>query len=193
MRILESLGNKISVNKALYYILNLTWGLPLTIIGFLIFLVLLPFGRVKRFKHMINLELRSKKIYWGMSIGMVFISGKDFPTYAKYHEFGHSVQNAIFGPFMLFIVSIPSSIRFWFRRIQRMFGKEPRYAYDYIWFEGSATNIGNWYRTYCFKEADKFIKNWEQEFLIKPTTKNYVDGATGNHETRVEKKEEEKN
>ena len=39
------------------------------------------------------------------------------------HEFGHSFQNAILGPFMIFLVSIPSAIRYWYQTIRESKGK----------------------------------------------------------------------
>ena len=55
------------------------------------------------------------------------------------HEYGHTFQNAILGPFFIFIVAIPSAIRYWYRE----FSKKTQPDYDAIWFEGSATEIGN--------------------------------------------------
>jgi len=147
MRIfIVNLGNKVSRSKALYYILNLTWGLPMAILGFLITLVLLPFGRIKRFGYTYGIELHANT-GWGFSVGTMFVYGYNSRASIglKSHEFGHSVQNAIFGPFMPFLVYIPSATRFWFRNFQMKRGITPKTGYDDIWFEGSATNIGEVY------------------------------------------------
>ena len=62
------------------------------------------------------------------------------------HELGHSMQNCRFGPFMPFLVGIPSSFRYHARRIfTRITGKEPRSPYDAAWFEGQATAVGREY------------------------------------------------
>ena len=53
------------------------------------------------------------------------------------------IQNAILGPFMPFVVGIPSAIRYWYRELKyNRKGKVPPTSYDSIWFEGQATRIG---------------------------------------------------
>ena len=58
------------------------------------------------------------------------------------HEYGHSLQNCILGPFMLIVVNLPSTVRYWYRRIAMSLGKAPKKPYDSIWFEGQATKWG---------------------------------------------------
>lgn len=56
------------------------------------------------------------------------------------HEAGHGLQNIIFGPFQIILVSIPSAIRFWYRELKYYRkGKTPPTDYDSVWFEGMAT------------------------------------------------------
>ena len=43
---------------------------------------------------------------------------------------------------MIFLVSAPSSIRYWQRRIKTRLRKPLKTAYDDIWFEGQATRLG---------------------------------------------------
>ena len=63
--------------------------------------------------------------------------------HTRRHEFGHSLQNLIFGPFTLFVVGIPSACRYWYQRIMQNKGKKfPADWYDSIWFEGGATKTG---------------------------------------------------
>lgn len=125
-----------------YYLLNLTWGLPLTIIGYILLLLLLPFGKVKKFLGVPYLEFKKQK-GWGFSIGIVSFVTKNPSISLLEHEFGHSVQNAIFGPFTLFIISLPSVIRFHYRELKTMITNNlPKKPYDSIWFEKSATIIG---------------------------------------------------
>ena len=66
------------------------------------------------------------------------------------HECGHGLQNIIWGPLMLFVISIPSVIRFWYRRHQNKKGIYNLKAYDAIWFENQATR---WGYTYFYKVA----------------------------------------
>lgn len=134
-------GVKLSNKKYLYFFLNFTWGLLLTLLGYFLMLILLPFGRVRRYSYTLYFEF-NKKTGWGFSLGTVFFVGKQADKSIKEHEFGHTVQNAILGPFMIFLVSIPSVVRFWYRDYLYSQGKYRQTPYDSVWFEGSASYIG---------------------------------------------------
>lgn len=56
------------------------------------------------------------------------------------HEFGHTLQNALFGIFMPFI-GIASFVRATMRRIQQKNGKILP-PYDSVWWESQATHWG---------------------------------------------------
>lgn len=153
-KLINSLGNKLVLHPVIYYILNFTWGLLLTLVGFLLMLILLPFGRVKRYGYILYLELR-KDFGAGFSIGTVFFTGPRPGMILKEHEFGHTVQNAILGPFMLILVAIPSMLRFWYRRFLYSHGKYPKHEYDAVWFEGTATSIGHSHSFYVRNSIKK--------------------------------------
>lgn len=70
------------------------------------------------------------------------------------HEMGHGLQTLVFGPFMPFIISIPSMIRFWIRRYKMSKG-EKLPPYDSVWIEGTATKYGTKY----------FGKMWKEHLL----------------------------
>lgn len=65
------------------------------------------------------------------------------------HEWGHSIQNIIFGPLFPLLIGVPSLIRATYRTIVIEKGIK-KYSdlpdYDAIWFEGWATAIGRKYR-----------------------------------------------
>jgi len=128
----------------LYYILNILWGFPLTLLGYIVLLFSLPFGRVMKLNGTLCFVFKKEKP-WGMSIGMVIFIGSNsvYDIQMLEHEYGHTMQNAIFGPLTLFLVSIPSAVRFWFRSYRTSIGKPPKTDYDAVWFEGSATKIGH--------------------------------------------------
>lgn len=138
---ISRVGIKVSNKKYLYFFLNFTWGLLLTLLGYFLMLILLPLGRVRRYSYTLYFEF-NKETAWGFSIGVVFFVGKQANKDIKDHEFGHTVQNAILGPFMIFLVAIPSLVRFWYRNYLYSRGKYPKTTYDSIWFEGSASYIG---------------------------------------------------
>lgn len=129
----------------LYYLLNLTWGLLGTLMGSVIALVLIITG---------NKPIRYGPCYyfiigksWGGFEGVFFFliadcMPKEHTEHTKEHEFGHSFQNALFGPFMIFVVLIPSIVRYWHQRIRQSKGLSNA-DYDSIWFEGSASEGGS--------------------------------------------------
>lgn len=127
-------------HKWLYYLLNFTWGLPMTLVGLIALLFLLPM-HPKRFCNCIC--VRTKGSWGGLSLGIVAIRDTISTELITCHEYGHTFQNAIFGPFMPFVVTIPSAIRYWHRyfKYERK-GIMPVTDYDAIWFEGTATELG---------------------------------------------------
>lgn len=149
------LGVFVGKHPILYYILNFTWGLLGNIAGVIVFLCLLPV-RIPRRTTMFALAIESNLLLdghktqkgvrnnWGFSLGIFFFTsaGAYNDILINIHEFGHSCQNAVFGPFHLFLVEIPSAIRYWHRIIQQRRGKTLTTKYDDIWFEGSASEIG---------------------------------------------------
>lgn len=155
----NDLGFSISKRPVIYYILNFTWGLFTTLLGYLLLLILLPFGKVKRFHYTLYLEFH-KDIHAGFSIGTVFFVRKNASEGMIIHEFGHTLQNAMFGPLTLLLIYLPSVIRFWYRELYtKITSKHPKKDYYEIWFEYQATLIGTRFDRYKFQlELDKAIK-----------------------------------
>lgn len=128
-------------HKLIYYALQFTWALPMTLIGFLVFFVVSPFSEIAHDTGVIH--LRIGKSWGGVSIGVTTITDTTSIDKVSWHELGHTYQNALYGPFMPFLVSIPSFFRYWWRELKYVRkGLTPPTAYDDIWFEGSATEIG---------------------------------------------------
>lgn len=135
-------GGFVAKHPILFYILNFTWGLLYTLIGLIIFIVMLPFGKIKKFEYVLYLRTRING-GWGFEQGITFMVSKDSDyLYVQKHELGHTIQNAVLGPFQLFIVAIPSVIRYWYRYIHERKGKEFKTTYDEIWFEYTANELG---------------------------------------------------
>lgn len=129
------------LNKTLYYLLSLTWGLPLTVVGGIVSAILLILGfKPKRFGWCWCFEIGEN--WGGIELGLAFITNKNAPHRLKAHEFGHGIQNCYFGPLMIPVICIPSVIRYWFRELQYKLGKTNLPDYDAIWFEGQATKLG---------------------------------------------------
>ncbi len=75
-------------------------------------------------------------------MGLMFLRDwKSREEYINPHEFGHTVQNCLFGPLFPFLVAIPSATRYWLREI---FPNKEWGPYDGAWFEDAATQCGDY-------------------------------------------------
>ena len=126
-----------------FYLLSFTWGLPMTLIGGLVALVLLIGGnKPTRFGWVWHFDF---EIDWGVSLGLVMLCPKGYSSALwslRCHEHGHALQNIYLGPLFPLLVGIPSVIRFWVRELNTLRNHPPKTDYDDIWFEGSATASG---------------------------------------------------
>lgn len=132
-----------------YFILSYTWGLVWSVVGILwSIIMLITFHKPHIFRTSWYFVSWFKG-GWGFELGNCFVISKDCvddikngDLYILCHEAGHNYQNAIFGPFFIFLV-IAGIVRYWYREIKYYHkGLEPKTDYDDIWFEGSATAIG---------------------------------------------------
>ncbi len=139
----------------LYYILSYTWGIITTTIGWIVYL----FTRIFLFKIIKEHGRFGPCCYvmlgnnWGgLEMGTTFLiadeMGDKWTLHTKCHECGHTFQNALLGPFAIFLSFIPSFIRYWYQTVAKKKNKKVK-PYDQIWFEGSATTIGT---NYCRHE-----------------------------------------
>lgn len=127
-----------------FWVLSLTWGLPMTLCGALVAAALVVTGHKPRmFHHLVYFEVG--RGWGGFGCGAFFVVNRGAGLHLKQHEAGHGIQNIILGVFMPFVVSIPSAIRYWYREYLVKSGKK-RYSelpsYDSMWFEGWATALG---------------------------------------------------
>lgn len=133
------------IKGILFWVLSLTWGLPMTLIGVICALALLVTGhKPYRFHYLIYFEVGEG--WGGFELGAFFVVNKGAGLPIKQHESGHGLQNIMLGIFMPFLVSIPSCMRYWYREILVRSGKKRYHElpdYDSIWFEGWATRLGN--------------------------------------------------
>lgn len=127
--------------KYLFYILNFTWGIIMNIIGAIGAAYFSATG-VKPIRHAGNIVYKFGHRWGGISLGIFTFMNLEAGEYTLNHEFGHSIQNAIFGPLFPFIVGIPSLIRCQKFNNNTRKGIPNEEDYDAIWFEGSATYWG---------------------------------------------------
>ena len=137
----------------LMWVLRLTWGLPASVIGFFVFLwSLTQHPKIGYIANTIVVEVRAKpgESGWGLQGGIFIFSNTNSiwnRDHLLYHEWGHAwPQMLATGPLQLFLVLIPSTIRFWYRELQYRNGKHDLPPYDSVWFEGTASRWGrSWF------------------------------------------------
>ncbi len=126
-----------------YWILSLTWGGLMTWIGLIgMFVCVCCGGKIKRNGYGFIVVIGHN--WGGVNFGLVsFINKYNRIGYfedTRRHEFGHSLQNIVFGPLHIFIVALPSAIRCWiYRHVAKV---RERVDYYDIWFERTATEYG---------------------------------------------------
>lgn len=138
----------LSKYRWLYYLLHFTWGIVMTIIaglvaGILAFVNLFTKNMKFKIYHGI-LEIRLFRSWGGCNLGLVCLRDTTSTESVSKHEVGHSFQVWL-GILVPFVVGIPSSIRWWIRRLQPNKYHKP---YSSIWFEDSADQVGRYVTKY---------------------------------------------
>ena len=128
--------------KKLFYILNFTWGIIMNIIGAIGAMLVMFDTGVKPIHHADNVVFKFGHYWGGVSLGIFTFMCLEADEHTLNHEFGHSIQNAIFGPFFIPLVAIPSFIRCQKFNNNIKKGIPNEEDYDAAWFEGSATKWG---------------------------------------------------
>lgn len=136
------------MNKKAYTIIQWTWGLPQTLAGMTLSRIYRGSPKTEYNGASVTLWDRSD----GLSLGKyIFVpdgscdkseTGKTRSFDMLRHEYGHTMQSLVLGPFYLIAVGLPSLI--WsrlpyFKKLRMKTGKR----YDSILIERSATYIGN--------------------------------------------------
>ena len=141
----------------LYWILQLTWGLLMTFIGAIVVLFCIIFLKGKVHKNGYTIIVEVGNNWGGLELGAFALCGgyttscvdEYWFQHTRRHEFGHSIQNIIWGPLYPLVIGIPSAIRYWYRILTP---NKEHPDYDAIWFEGQATRLGT-------KAIDKYESN----------------------------------
>ena len=97
-----------------YWILQCTWGAIMTLIGAIAALIFICMGE-KPSRIGPNVYFTIGKEWGGVSLGPFIFCSECITDSIKYHEYGHSLQNIIWGPLFPFIIGIPSMARYWLR------------------------------------------------------------------------------
>ena len=131
-----------------YWLLQLTWGILMNLIGIVATLFCLIFLKGKMHRNGCAFITEVGGNWGGVSLGVFALCGSYAKQTSDYynlkwydetrkHEFGHSLQNMLLGPLFPFLVAMPSAIRYWLD----YYGKLKKDYYD-IWFESSASKYG---------------------------------------------------
>lgn len=98
---------KLSIlQTVIFWVLQLTWGIGLTLVGGIIAVILMIFGvKPHILKGCIYFEIG--KDWDGIGLGAIFISAKGSSEEHKRYLVGHCLLNAIFGVFTILLVTIP--------------------------------------------------------------------------------------
>ena len=108
-----------NMKKVLYILLQCTWGIPQTLLGFIMFLIHIR-SRHYVYHGAIVTEIPGRG---SVSLGMFVFIGTVMPTDLRtkhrirdeemehcvlVHEYGHTIQSLILGPLYLLVIGIPS-------------------------------------------------------------------------------------
>ena len=129
------------MRRFLFTLVQLTWGLPQTLAGFIMYLYWHHRGAVSRVYH--GAIVTEWTTGGGISLGLfVFVSGKARPG-VTVHEYGHCVQSLMLGPLYLIAMGVPSYL--WanlpaLRKMRRETGR----SYYSVYPENWANRLGEW-------------------------------------------------
>ncbi len=128
------------MKRFLYTLLQCTWGLPQTLVGLVLFLVNKKKGCPCRIYH--GGVCTTWNRGGGVSLGLFFFCEEGERLVR--HEYGHTIQSLLLGPFYLLLVGLPSLV--WcnlpyFRRYRKRTGT----PYSALYCEGWADRLGERY------------------------------------------------
>ena len=159
------------MKKALFYLLQFTWGLPQNLVGLIGFLVFLRSARHDRFENAVITYIDTEKSFGGISLGIfIFVNGKKQDEWlhdTRIHEYGHTIQSLVLGPLYFLVIGFPSIIWCNFPPIVR-YRRQNDVSYYTIYCEGWANVWGSRFskQNFCSKELlnrGYFGKPWKQQ------------------------------
>lgn len=129
------------MRRLLYTFWQCTWGLPQTLVGFVVWLFHRHTGHCC-FHHAVVSEWKHPS---GVSFGL-FLFVKEGTLDCRpllVHEYGHALQSLMLGPLYLFVISIPSALWFTLPCFRRYREKHGISYYDF-YTERWAEAWGEW-------------------------------------------------
>lgn len=101
-------------SRFMFYLVQFTWGLPVNLIGGAVFIILRIFKkyRYEKFKNAFITYIPWNQ--GGLSLGLfIFIADGKSEGWTKnirIHEYGHTIQCLLLGPFYWLVVALPSAV-----------------------------------------------------------------------------------
>lgn len=142
----EQHTKKIAVKGAdrfFFYLWQFTWGLPVNLIGFIVWIVLHKGHKTEKFCNAFITYIPGN--FGGISLGL-FIFMRDNATDdwkhdTRIHEYGHTIQCLLLGPLYWIVIGLPSAV--WcnlpyFRKLR----KEKNISYYKLYCEAWANAWG---------------------------------------------------
>ena len=134
-------------SRFLFYLVQWTWGLPVNLIGLIVYLILYKKCRHEKFHNAYITYLPWK--HGGLSTGLfIFMAdGKsaDWTYNTRIHEYGHTIQCLLLGPLYWLVIGLPSA----------------------VWcncFEGYRRKHNvSYYKLYCESWANRWGEKWSCE------------------------------
>ena len=84
---------KLIFKRILFYIISFTWGGLMSIVGLLVLLLTLPFGKFGVYHG--RLYKRIGKNWGGVELGCFFLCDETAGEHTLAHECGHGLQNCL--------------------------------------------------------------------------------------------------
>ncbi len=124
----------------IYYSLQMTWGILQNVLGLFVWLYVLATGPKEKRHFFYGALVTRWNSKASMSLGMFLFLGTDDERVIV-HEYGHSIQSLILGPFYLPVIGIPSFI--WANSPHYIRNrKRGRYKYTSFYPEKWANHLG---------------------------------------------------
>lgn len=134
------------MKKALFYLVQFTWGFVQNLVGLIGFLVLYKKTRHARFHNAVITYVDTDKSFGGISLGIfIFVNGKKSEEWlhdTHIHEYGHTIQSVVLGPLYFPVIGFPSIVWCNFPPIVR-YRKKNDVSYYTIYCEGWANLWGS--------------------------------------------------
>lgn len=127
-----------NINRILYLIIMLTWGLLPTLAGFLLFLRFIKSPHVLFHGAILT---KWPRRHDGISLGLFIFAPEGTADPLQVHEFGHTLQALMLGPFYLIFVG-PISLVWAKSKKYRRLRREKNIPYSACFVERWADNLG---------------------------------------------------